>query len=730
MLRRSRLSSIGLFLVPFVLHCRNAPDDGSRIGGGAGGDGSAGAGGVPSVGGASGVYPGGTGPDFGWASNPDAGVLGNSDGGVSIEGCGDGIQQSGEACDDGNGLSGDGCSATCGALEQDFACATPGQPCVSTVVCGDGFISGAETCDDGNAASGDGCSATCAPELGWVCRVAGASCEAEACGDGIVAGDEQCEDGDEPLAGGDGCDALCKRETGFACVTSDASPPSVCALTVCNDGDKEGDEPCDDGNAVVGDGCNPFCQVEPNCTAGGCQSACGDGLRLPDDDEQCDDGNTLAGDGCSPTCQIEAGFACTVVQGTLPNELELPVTFRDFISFPVGTATRHPDFETRSGGGTPGLVEPELGSDKKPVYTGICGNGAATGGACPFGAQTSTEANFNQWYNDVPSVNRTFVTTLSMGKTAPESNVYQFPETLGSVQLFPLDGLTDDNASWVSQGSERLDHPDTQAAPRNFGFTSEIRHWFEFEGGERLTFSGDDDVWVFINGKLALDLGGMHPRREQTIVLDAASGEARCTITDEGVEEDPPTACPVATRDLDLTVGSVYEMALFHAERHTGFSNFDLTLGGFVSKKDACASVCGNGVRTPDEACDDGVNNGAYGTCAPGCVRGPSCGDGTVQSADGEACDDGSNLVGYGTEGCAPGCKLPARCGDGEINGVFGEQCDDADENDGRYGGCTASCQLAPRCGDGVRQGTETCDDGNLLSGDGCSKLCAKEGPR
>jgi hypothetical protein len=50
------------------------------------------------------------------------------------------------------------------------------------------------------------------------------------------------------------------------------------------------------------------------------------------------------------------------------------------------------------------------------------------------------------------------------------------------------------------------------------------------------------------------------------------------------VEEDPPVACPVATRDLDLVVGSVYEMALFHAERHTGFSNFDLTLGGFVSK--------------------------------------------------------------------------------------------------------------------------------------------------
>jgi fibro-slime domain-containing protein len=722
MLRRSHLSSLGLFLLPFVLHCGNTPDDGSRIGGG-GSASSTGTGGDPSGGGASGVNSGGLGGlDFGWANQPDAGALGGPDGGVlTLEGCGDGIQQSGEACDDGNGLSGDGCSATCGALEQDFACPNPGEACVTTVLCGDGVVSGAELCDDGNSASGDGCSAACAPEPGWTCSVAGARCVATACGDGVLAGDEECEDGNDVTT--DGCDG-CRRQPGFACVASDASPPSTCHATTCNDGNKEGDEACDDGNDVVGDGCNPFCQVEPSCSSGGCQSACGDGIRLPDDDEACDDGNTLAGDGCSPDCQIEPGFQCTSVQGTLPDVLELPVTFRDFISFPVSPAVRHPDFQFFNGGGTRGLVEDTLGNDKKPVYTGSCDTGDAVNvNTCPDGPQMTTQANFDQWYRDVPVVNRTLVTTLSMDKTGPTSDVYQFPAVLGSVQLFPLDDLTDDNASWVSEGSE------TESAGHNFGFTSEIRHWFEFKGAERLTFSGDDDVWVFINGRLALDLGGMHPRREQTIVLDAGTGQAQCTITTNGADTTPATPCPVASRDLALSVGSVYEMALFHAERHTGFSNFDLTLGGFVSKKDVCASVCGDGVRTPDEVCDDGVNNGAYGTCAPLCARAPSCGDGTVQAADGEACDDGHNLNGYGT-GCAPGCKLPASCGDGQINGVFGEQCDDGVLNDGHYGGCTADCKLAPRCGDGIRQGSEVCDDGNLLSGDGCSRLCLNEDPR
>jgi fibro-slime domain-containing protein len=38
--------------------------------------------------------------------------------------------------------------------------------------------------------------------------------------------------------------------------------------------------------------------------------------------------------------------------------------------------------------------------------------------------------------------------------------------------------------------------------------------------GEQFTFIGDDDVWIFINGRLATDLGGLHTEVGGVIDLD------------------------------------------------------------------------------------------------------------------------------------------------------------------------------------------------------------------
>ncbi|HEY4239879.1 MAG TPA: DUF4215 domain-containing protein [Kofleriaceae bacterium] len=166
------------------------------------------------------------------------------------------------------------------------------------------------------------------------------------CGDSLTEGDEQCDDGNR--VDGDGCDSNCTytacgngiMTAGEACddgntVDGDGCD-SNCQPTGCGNGERAGTEQCDDGNLVDGDGC------EHDCTL----PSCGNGIVDPGED--CDDGNTASGDGCDATCHPDRRVVAEVEpndDGT-PDANGDPLLGNDFDQAAMANADANDAFDT------------------------------------------------------------------------------------------------------------------------------------------------------------------------------------------------------------------------------------------------------------------------------------------------------------------------------------------------------------------------------------------------